>query len=904
MSTPFAGLFQGAANAMLAARGKLLLAVLVLFSVSLSVSVVPDPGVPAWAAAPPVPPREPDKPPAPPRTDQFGDPLPPGALARMGTTRFRHGGYISRITYTPDGETLFSLGDDGICAWEAATGKEVRHVQGYKAWAFPQALAPDGKAVAFDREGKLRLLDLATRNTVHAWEISSTHQAPANKRWLWALAFAPDGRRLAMVTDEGVLWLADPDTGRTLRQLTEPKSCSGPFAFSPDGRLVAYHHSDHTIRLCRTASGEEIRRFRLAVPGTGNLHDQPPAPEFSPDGKLLAALFFEAGRPYGERTLCLCEVASGKEVRRWTGREDGIAQFAFCGDGRTLALGGVDGTIRLWDLAAAKETRRFAAHPAGVSALAASPDGRTLASGGGDLLVRQWDLATGKELSPAGGHQGGVLAVAFPGDGRTLATAAADDTLRFWDTFTGRELRRCEACEFVGERGTVLLPTPDGRGVMGSCKGATVRFWDAATGREERRLQLTPGWRATALTLTPDGKTLAVAESNQSAEIARLASRVSLWDLTADKPRRVHPDRSCKSVMSLAFSPDGDSVLGLCILPSVINSVRLYDWDLVNGGERRSLDVVNLGFNSAAFAFSADGRWLAVQNWVDIFPADRDFMFSLWDVAAGREVRQFKGAARQVGKLAFSPDGRTLACASEDGVTVRCWEVATGEERRRFVGHRGEPRALAFSADGTLLASGTTDTTAVVWDVAGRLTPRQGPPTAREVEAWWADLLGDTVRADRAIWALTTAPEQVLPLLRKGLKPVAPPDANRLARLLADLDSKNFAVRKQAAAELEQLAELVEPALRRALAEKPTLEVARQLEGLLERATNVARSPRGEALRGVRALEVLEHIASPEARTLVEALAAGMTEANLTREAKATLQRLARRSAPQAGVRE
>ena len=142
---------------------------------------------------------------------------------------------------------------------------------------------------------------------------------------------------------------------------------------------------------------------------------------------------------------------------------------------------------------------------------------------------------------------------------------------------------------------------------------------------------------------------------------------------------------------------------------------------------------------------------------------------------------------------------------------------------------------------------------------------------------------------------LAADPGRAVPLVRKRLSPAVPADPQRLARLIADLDSDRFAVRQQATTELERFGELAEPAIAKALEGKPTAEVSRQLEQLREAARGAVLSPTGERLRGVRAVELLERIGTPEARACVEALAGGAPEAGLTQEAKATRQRLERR---------
>jgi hypothetical protein len=213
------------------------------------------------------------------------------------------------------------------------------------------------------------------------------------------------------------------------------------------------------------------------------------------------------------------------------------------------------------------------------------------------------------------------------------------------------------------------------------------------------------------------------------------------------------------------------------------------------------------------------------------------------------------------------------------------------------MGHRGGLRSGAFSPDGRKIFSGCQDTTVLVWDVTGRAAagrPEDRRLSPRELEDLRADLAAtDASRAHRALWTLTAAPGQAVALFRSRLRPVVAADPARVGQLLADLDSDAFAVRDRATRELQEMGEAALPALRKALTGRPPLDRRRRAERLLERLTGW--SP--EQLYALRAVEVLEQIGSPEARQLLEALAAGLPEARLTREAKASLQRLAHRSA-------
>jgi hypothetical protein len=175
--------------------------------------------------------------------------------------------------------------------------------------------------------------------------------------------------------------------------------------------------------------------------------------------------------------------------------------------------------------------------------------------------------------------------------------------------------------------------------------------------------------------------------------------------------------------------------------------------------------------------------------------------------------------------------------------------------------------------------------------------------TPKELDALWAELAGaDAARAYKAMRKLIEAPQQTVPLLKERLRPVQPVKSEQIDRLITDLGKKDKEAQAKAAAELEKLGRQAEPALRKVLAEpalrkvpegKPAAERRERIEALLTKMANATLSP--ERLRAVRSIEVLEQTGTAEARQVLEALAKGAAEAETTIEAKAALERLARR---------
>jgi hypothetical protein len=258
------------------------------------------------------------------------------------------------------------------------------------------------------------------------------------------------------------------------------------------------------------------------------------------------------------------------------------------------------------------------------------------------------------------------------------------------------------------------------------------------------------------------------------------------------------------------------------------------------------------------------------------------------------------GKSSRVQCLAFSPDGKILAAGLGDGET-RLWELLTGKEQASLKGDNDKVFSVAFTPDGkTLAVAEAPDTTIRLWDVSGLSCPVLSSPTRlsdNDLRALWTDLAGADARvAFRAIWALAAAERQTGPWLKERLRPVGPAQPQRVARLIAALNSDRYVVRKKASHELVHLGESAVPALRKILTKSLSRDAQRIAERLLQ---ELQKDPTNhpERLRVLRAIEILEHMSTAEAQGILKKLAGGMPEARATREAGQALERLDKRAA-------
>jgi hypothetical protein len=517
-----------------------------------------------------------------------------------------------------------------------------------------------------------------------------------------------------------------------------------------------------------------------------------------------------------------------------------VEQILVGPDGRSLFTTDQDGNLYLWDMAGGKPPRRIVD---GVErGVAASADRRLLAwavpADHGNTGIRLYDIAAERviDLRLRSGEgfsviSGTATVAAFLPDGKSLLTfhGGPPPSYRLWDVESGQERL---AFVVIPPRPSPHLPA-DLRAK--NDRGLPVRLWDVPTGQAGRELD------------TPM-PALDVPGETGFGNVSFLGG----------------PPLPAYSIRPEALSPDGTT---LAVGPNWAESFSKRRMKSIDGR-----------------AFAADGRLLV--DWAEnpLGPSRMDHIY-IWDTVTGRAVATLTaGPQNGASNAAFAPDGRTLATASADGV-IRLWEVATWRVRAEFRGHRDRITALTFGPDGRLF-SGGLDSVVVGWD----LRPPRGAPQGTLADAWEALADLDATTAFAGQGRFLAEPGPAIEWLAARVTPIVQPDLARVAALVADLDSPTFATRERATVALKEYGPLVVNSLRAVVTQSSSVEGRRRAEDLLREIDNGA-IPAGE-LRALRAVEVLEWLATPAARARLLELAKGVPGARLTRAAAAAGQRL------------
>jgi WD40 repeat protein len=619
-----------------------------------------------------------------PGVDQHGDPLPKGALARLGTVRLRHSGYIGSMIFSPDGKTLATGGNASVCLWDWASGKEL-----------PRLLATHVGTVTFSPDGKI-LACASDREKIRLWDIDKTKELCAlevrretSMVYRSALTFAEAGKVLVYAGDDGVAqgWEVKTGKERLFFKLPNKGDIISAVAIAPGGKVLAYaaRYVEGTnagpVCLFDMVTGKELHCLRD--------HKQPVwSLAFSPDGTILASA--STTEP-----PILWDVATGKPLRPLQGQKHAPQFLAFSPDGKILASGDSWNKLRLWDVATGKQMEGFVSALLGTSCLAFSRDGKTLAVADGNA-VRLLDAASGKEIKPQAEPTSGIHSVGWFPDGKTVALGTKDSVwLR--EAATGKALGKLwQTPKPLFDSATFFAISPDGK-YFGLARGTSVHLFDTATRKPLHQLV---GSNQTIASLVFSGDSKAVA-----ADIGY--GVFSVWDCATGKSRYYREGKIWTA--QIALSLDGKTIATAYASDTGASS-GLQVWDRASGMVLRDLPINKAWVHT--LAFSADSKTLAALTFSQW--ADHGGLI-LWDLPAGKQ--RFRLPKVDSVALAFSPNGKLVACEARERA-VCLLDAETGKERHRFEGHRSRLNALAFSPDGKTLVSGSWDATALVWDIA------------------------------------------------------------------------------------------------------------------------------------------------------------------------------------------
>jgi len=611
--------------------------------------------------------------------------------------------------------------DMGLRGWEwqhlsLKVNGPLGNFSGVEALAF-QPL--ENRAVVLTTLGRVIVKDLETLKDAGPGNIALASEILRTVRQLFssfALDVNPDGSRLAIAGESGVLQVFDLKTGA--RPLgVEPAGLAGHVAttsavsFSPDGRFLASGDDDGEIVMRDALNWEILRRLSGHVAQITGLAWSPGSERLASSSRdgTLRVWDLESGSGLGilrghrgvvravawdrlGQELFSCgedgaviqwDVGGGRLLRSFLGHEGPVHALDYDSNQGRLATGSSDRTVRLWDVQSGT-SRILRGHEAAVREVTFDASGERVLSGDQNGTVYLWDAEGDPSTTELVLHRDAVNDLAFDPSGKRLVSASSDHELVVWNAATGEPLRRLR-----GHTGMVhsVVFSSDGRTILSGSQDKSAILWDAEAGTQLRLYGPFDKRIETAL-ITPDGSRVIVATGEKKVRILDAETTEVLRELPGDQV----------PAEALALSPDGT------LLATVGRDLVV--WDLAGDLQQ---PLFNKESKNTSVTFSPDGKRIATST--------TGGLLQLWDAHSGEWLIEQQDQIQRTHALSYSPEGKRLITASDDGL-IQVRDAASCEALFVLREPRGAVLALAFSPDGARLATGTKAGTVLIYETS------------------------------------------------------------------------------------------------------------------------------------------------------------------------------------------